>query len=118
MKHLITAILVLLLTFSASAQSKEAKKVQELIDDLEQVLSLNKREKEKVYNILLEKKLKVSALKKVHKNDRETSKAEVKKLHTIYDEKLKQVLGKERMKDMFAFFKSIKQKKRQKRKLE
>ena len=103
MKHLVTAFLILCFAFSMSAQSKIDEKVQERTDELELVLALNKKEKKKVHAILLEKEQKIVALRKTHKGDKETLKAEIKKLHPAYNGKLRAVLGKERMQQFIAY---------------
>ncbi len=97
MKRLLTTVLVLFITISISAQSKAEQKAQDRTDEIEQVLSLNKTEKEKVYTILLEKENEIAILREKHKDDKEVLWAEIKKINPIYNRKLKDFLGKERM---------------------
>jgi len=110
MKHLLTVVLVLLITFTASAQSKAAQKAQDRTDEIAQVLSLDNTEKEKVYVILLEKETAVSVLRKKHKDDKDALRSEIKKLNPLYNRQLKDFLGGEKMKAMHAHFRAKREK--------
>jgi len=110
MKHLLTTLLALFITMSISAQSKAEQKAQDRTDEIEQVLSLNKSDKEKVYTILLEKENEIAILRKKHKGDKDALRAEIKKLNPIYNRKLKDILGGENMKTMHAHFKAKREK--------
>jgi len=110
MKHLLTTLLALFITMSISAQSKAEQKAQDRTDEIEQVLSLNKSDKEKVYTILLEKENEIAILRKKHKGDKDALRAEIKKLNPIYNRKLKDFLGGENMKKMHAYFRAKREK--------
>jgi len=106
MKRLLTTTLILFITLSISAQSKAEKKAQDRTDEIEQVLSLNKTEKEKVFAILLEKESKITILKKTLEDNKDELKAEIKKLNPLYNRKLKDLLGGENMETIHAHFKA------------
>ena len=106
MKHIITSIVLLLITFSVSAQSKEEKKAQKRTDEIVKVLSLDKEETAKVYEALLAKEKKITVLKEEHKDNKETFKAEMKVLTKATNRVMKDFLGGERMKKMHAHFRA------------
>ena len=64
MKHIITSIVLLFITVSVSAQSKEEKKAQNRTDEIVKVLSLDKEETVKVYEALLAKEKKDYSFKR------------------------------------------------------
>ena len=66
MKHIITSIVLLFITVSVSAQSKEEKKAQNRTDEIVKVLSLDKEETVKVYEALLAKEKKITAVSYTH----------------------------------------------------
>ena len=80
MKHIFNTIVLLFITISISAQSKEEKKAQKRTDEIVKVLSLDKEETLKVYEALLAKEKKIIVLKDKHKDNQETFKAEMKVL--------------------------------------
>ena len=106
MKHIITSIVLLFITFSVSAQSKEEKKAQKRTDEIVKVLSLDKEETAKVYEALLAKEKKITVLKEEHKDKKETFKAEMKVLTKATNRVMKDFLGGERMMKMHAHFKA------------
>ena len=106
MKHIITSIVLLFITFSVSAQSKEEKKAQKRTDEIVKVLSLDKEETVKVYEALLAKEKKITVLKEKHKDNNETFKAEMKVLNKATNRVMKDFLGGERMMKMHAHFKA------------
>ena len=106
MKHIITSIVLLFITFSVSAQSKEEKKAQKRTDEIVKVLSLDKEETAKVYEALLAKENKITVLKEKHKDNQETFKAEMKVLTKATNRVMKDFLGGDRMMKMHAHFKA------------
>jgi len=106
MKSLITTVITLFITISISAQNKAEQKAQNRSNEIEQVLFLNKPEKEKVYRILLEKENEITILRESLKGDKDAQKAEIKKLNPLYNRKLKDILGGENMKTLHAHFKA------------
>jgi len=97
MKNLFILLFLVVTTYTTSAQSKEEIYVKKTTDELEEVLKLSKKEKSKVYDILLEREFKVSAIKKEYKSDPETRSAEMKKINPAYNRQIKDIIGKERM---------------------
>ena len=106
MKHIITSIVLLFITVSVSAQSKEEKKAQNRTDEIVKVLSLDKEETAKVYEALLAKEKKITVLKVKHKDNQETFKAEMKVLTKATNRVMKDFLGGERMMKMHAHFRA------------
>ena len=106
MKHIITSIVLLFITVSVSAQSKEEKKAQNRTDEIVKVLSLDKEETVKVYEALLAKEKKITVLKEKHKDNQETFKAEMKVLTRATNRVMKDFLGGDRMMKMHAHFKA------------
>jgi hypothetical protein len=80
MKHIITSIVLLFITVSISAQTKEETKAQNRTDEIVKLLSLNKDEALKVYEALLAKEKKITILKEEYKDNQDTFKAEIKGL--------------------------------------
>ena len=105
MKHIITSIVLLFITVSVSAQSKEEKKAQNRTDEIVKVLSLDKEETVKVYEALLAKEKKITVLKEKYKDNQETFKAEMKALSRATNRVMKDFLGGDRMMKMHAHFK-------------
>ena len=106
MKHIITLIVLLFITVSVSAQSKEEKKAQNRTDEIVKVLSLDKEETVKVYEALLAKEKKITVLKEKYKDNQETFKAEMKVLNRATNRVMKDFLGGDRMMKMHAHFKA------------
>ena len=106
MKHIITSIVLLFITVSVSAQSKEEKKAQKWTDEIVKVLSLDEEETLKVYEALLAKEKKITVLKEKHKENQETFKAEMKVLSRATNRVMKDFLGGDRMMKMHAHFKA------------
>ena len=106
MKHIITSIVLLFITVSVSAQSKEEKKAQNRTDEIVKVLSLDQEETVKVYEALLAKEKKITVLKEKHKDNQETFKAEMKVLTRATNRVMKDFLGGDRMMKMHAHFKA------------
>jgi Skp family chaperone for outer membrane proteins len=95
-----------ILTYSINAQSKAENFAKENTEKLTEVLQLTKTENVQVYDILLERENKFTVLRKKYKDDKNTLRAEIEKLHPIYNRKLKDILGKERIKKYHNYFKS------------
>ena len=106
MKHIFTTFVLLFITISISAQSKEEKKAQKRTDEIVKVLSLDEEETLKVYEALLAKEKKITVLKEKHKDNQETFKAEMKVLSRATNRVMKDFLGGDRMMKMHAHFKS------------
>ncbi|MBV1887686.1 MAG: hypothetical protein KUG51_00180 [Urechidicola sp.] len=117
MKKSIFTILVLLLTVNISAQKgspeKSAKKVA---DEMTKVLSLNDDESKKVYEIQLDKFTQVRAVKAQNGEDKEKSKAAIKKVTSNTQDSLIDVFGEEKMSTWKAHVKANKKKNKKKKK--
>lgn len=106
MKHFITSIVLLFITVSISAQSKEETKAQNRTDEIVELLSLNKDETLKVYEALLAKEKKITILKEEYKDNQETFKAEIKLLTRATNRVMKDFLGGESMQKIHAHFRA------------
>lgn len=106
MKHFITSIVLLFITVSISAQSKEETKAQNRTDEIVELLSLNKDETLKVYEALLAKEKKITILKEEYKDNQETFKAEIKVLTRATNRVMKDFLGGESMQKIHAHFRA------------
>ena len=102
MKHFITSIVLLFITVSISAQTKEETKAQNRTDEIVELLSLNKDETLKVYEALLAKEKKITILKEEYKDNQETFKAEIKMLTRATNRVMKDFLGGESMQKIHA----------------
>ena len=106
MKHIITSIVLLFITVSISAQTKEETKAQNRTDEIVKLLSLNKDEALKVYEALLAKEKKITILKEEYKDNQETFKAEIKGLTKATNRVMKDFLGGESMQKIHAHFRA------------
>ena len=106
MKHIITSIVLLFITVSISAQTKEETKAQNRTDEIVKLLSLNKDETLKVYEALLAKEKKITILKEEYKDNQETFKAEIKVLTRATNRVMKDFLGGESMQKIHAHFRA------------
>ena len=106
MKKVYLLLFGFILTYSINAQSKAENFAEKNTEKLTEVLQLTKTENVQVYDILLERENEFNVLRKKHKDDKNTLRAEIEKLHPIYNRKLKDILGKERMKKYHDYFKS------------
>lgn len=106
MKHFITSIVLLFITVSISAQTKEETKAQNRTDEIVELLSLNKDETLKVYEALLAKEKKITILKEEYKDNQETFKAEIKMLTRATNRVMKDFLGGKSMQKIHAHFRA------------
>lgn len=106
MKHIITSIVLLFITVSISAQTKEETKAQNRTDEIVKLLSLNKDEALKVYEAILAKEKKITVLKEEHKYNKETFKAKMKVLTKATNRVMKDFLGGESMQKIHAHFRA------------
>ena len=106
MKKVYLLLLGFILTCSVNAQSKAEVFAKENTEKLSQILEFTETENVQVYNILVEKETEFNALRKKHKGDKDAIRAETEKLNPIYNRRLKDILGKERMKKYHDYFKA------------
>jgi hypothetical protein len=95
-----------LLTYSVNAQSKAEIFAKENTEKLSEILQFTETENVQVYDILLEKETEFNVLRKKLKGDKDAIRAEIEKLNPIYNRRLRDILGKERMKKMHDYFKA------------
>ena len=106
MKKVYLLLLGFLLTYSVNAQSKAEVFAKENTEKLSEILEFTETENVQVYNILVEKETEFNVLRKKYKGDKGAIRAETEKLNPIYNRRLKDILGKERMKKYHDYFKA------------
>ena len=95
-----------LIASSVNAQSKAEIFAKENTEKLSEILQFTETENIQVYNILVEKETEFNVLRKKLKGDKDAIRAEIEKLNPIYNRRLKDILGKERMKKYHDYFKA------------
>ena len=112
MKKVYLLLLGFIITCFVNAQSKAenfAKENTEKLSEIMQGIMVNpykEIENIQVYDILVEKETEFNILRKKYKDDKDALKAEIQKLNPIYNRRLKDILGKERMKKYHDYFKA------------
>jgi hypothetical protein len=106
MKKAYLLLFGLILACSLNAQSKAEIFAKENTEKLSEILQFTETENVQVYDILLEKETEFNVLRKKYKGDKDAIRAEIEKLNPIYNRRLKDILGKERMKKMHDYFKA------------
>ena len=106
MKKVFLLFLGLIITSPINAQSKAEIFAKENTEKLSEILEFTETEYIQVYGILVEKENEFNILRKKYKGDKDTIKAEIQKLHPIYNRRLKDILGKERMNKYHNYFKA------------
>ena len=106
MKKIHLLLLGLLLTCSVNAQSKAEIFAKENTEKLSEILQFTESENVQVYDILVEKETEFNVLRKKYKDDKDKLKAEIQRLNPIYNRRLKDFLGQERMIKYHDYFKA------------
>ena len=106
MKKVYLLLFGFLLTCSVNAQSKAEIFAKENTEKLSEILQFTETENTQVYNILVEKETEFNVIRKKYKGDKDAIRAEIEKLNPIYNRRLKDILGKERMKKYHDYFKA------------
>ena len=106
MKKVYILLFGVIFTYSLNAQTKAENFAKENTEKLSEILKFTESENVQVYNILLEKETEFNVLRKKYKDDKDTLKAEIQKLNPIYNRRLKDILGKDRMKKYHDYFKA------------
>ena len=106
MKKVYLLLFGFLLTCSVNAQSKAEIFAKENTEKLSEILQFTETENVQVYNILVEKETEFNVIRKKYKGDKDAIRAEIEKLNPIYNRRLKDILGKERMKKYHDYFKA------------
>ena len=106
MKKIYTLLIGFFLASTLNAQSKAEIFAKENTVKLSKILEFTEAEYNQVYDILVEKETEFNVLRKKYKDDKETLKAEIQKLNPIYNRRLKDILGQERMIKYHDYFKA------------
>ena len=106
MKKIYTLLIGFFLASTLNAQSKAEIFAKENTEKLSEVLEFTEDEYIQVYDILVEKETEFNVLRKKYKDDKNIIKAEIQKLNPIYNRRLKDILGQERMIKYHDYFKA------------
>ena len=106
MKKVFLLFFGLIITCPINAQSKAEIFAKENTEKLSEILDFTEAEYTQVYDILVEKETEFNVLRKKYKDDKDTLKAEIEKLNPIYNRRLKDFLGQERMIKYHDYFKA------------
>ena len=106
MKKIYTLLIGFFLACTLNAQSKAEIFAKENTEKLSEILEFTEAEYIQVYDILVEKETEFNVLRKKYKDDKDTLKAEIQKLNPIYNRRLKDILGQERMIKYHDYFKA------------
>jgi hypothetical protein len=96
----------IIITASINAQTKAEIFAKENTEKLSEILEFTEAEYTQVYDILVEKETEFNVLRKKYKDDKDTLEAEKQKLNPIYNRRLKDILGQERMIKYHDYFKA------------
>ena len=106
MKKIYTLFIGLFIASTLNAQSKAEIFAKENTEKLSEILEFTEPEYIQVYDILVEKETEFNVLRKKYKDDKDTLEAETQKLNPIYNRRLKDILGQERMIKYHDYFKA------------
>ena len=106
MKKLFLLFVGIIITASINAQTKAEIFSKENTEKLSEILEFTEAEYTQVYDILVEKETEFNVLRKKYKDDKDTLEAETQKLNPIYNRRLKDILGQERMIKYHDYFKA------------
>ena len=106
MKKLFLLFVGIIITASINAQTKAEIFAKENTEKLSEILEFTEAEYTQVYDILVEKETEFNVLRKKYKDDKDTLEAEKQKLNPIYNRRLKDILGQERMIKYHDYFKA------------
>ena len=106
MKKIYTLLIGFFLASTLNAQSKAEIFAKENTEKLSEILEFTEAEYTQVYDILVEKETEFNVLRKKYKDDKDTLKAKTQKLNPIYNRRLKDILGQERMIKYHDYFKA------------
>ena len=106
MKKIYTLFIGLFIASTLNAQSKAEIFAKENTEKLSEILEFTEPEYIQVYDILVEKETEFNVLRKKYKDDKDILKEEIQKLNPIYNRRLKDILGQERMIKYHDYFKA------------
>jgi len=86
--------------FAFSTADKAVSNAKKKTADFVHVVQLNANEEAQVYKVLLAKEKNALAAKEEHKGDKKAFKAATKPLNKKYNRQIKDIIGKDRMKEM------------------
>lgn len=104
----ILVLLIFTIGLNVQAQKKQEKKAKKIANEMTKALSLNKKESKAIYEIQLARLKEAARIKKEYKNLPESKKEAFKKNGSKVYNQLKNLLGKERLKQWRAYKKSKK----------
>lgn len=96
-KKVILLLLLILFSFGNYAQIDSGKRATKITKKMTKVLSLNKEEKTRVYDIQLNRFQQIASVREKYKNDSQTRKSELKKVYRKLFGILKNALGEDKM---------------------
>ncbi|MFH4967547.1 hypothetical protein V8G61_05005 [Gaetbulibacter sp. M240] len=105
-KRILISLLTVFLSAAIYAQPSPEKKAQKLTDKITEALSLNETDSKAVYNIQLERFKEAQAINKKYGNESEEKNEKLKMLGNQTYNKMKDYLGKERMKQWAEYRKN------------
>ena len=106
MKKVFLLFLGIIITNPVNAQSKAEIFAKENTEKLSEILEFTEAEYTQVYDILVEKETEFNVLRKKYKNYKDTLNTEIQRLNPIYNRRLKDFLGQERMIKYHDYFKA------------
>ena len=106
MKKIYTLLIGFFLASTLNAQSKAEIFAKENTEKLSEILKFTEAEYIQVYDILVEKETEFNVLRKKYIDDKDIIKSEIQKLNPIYNRRLKDILGQERMIKYHDYFKA------------
>ena len=106
MNKIYTLLIIFFVASTLNAQSKAEIFAKENTEKLSEILEFTEAEYTQVYDILVEKETEFNILRKKYKDDKDILKAEIQKLNPIYNRRLKDILGQERMIKYHDYFKA------------
>lgn len=95
---ILTMFIALFTMTTLTAQVKPEKKAQKIAAEMTEVLSLNEKEKEAIYQIQLERFKESQVIQETYADQPEEKKAKLKALGNKVFNQIKEVLGEERQK--------------------
>ena len=106
MKKVFLLFLGFIITNPVNAQSKAEIFAKENTEKLSEILEFTEAEYTQVYDILVEKETEFNVLRKKYKNYKDTLNTEIQRLNPIYNRRLKDILGQDKMIKYHDYFKA------------
>ena len=106
MKKVILLFIGFIITNNINAQPRAEVYAKENTEKLSEILEFTEAEYTQVYDILVEKETEFNVLRKKYKDYKDKLNSEIQKLNPIYNRRLKDILGQERMIKYHDYFKA------------